>query len=214
CSRPVRRWWCRGWGRPAATGRRRGAPGQSPPPAARYARTGRARPTGPWACTRSRTPRCRDRRLRRLLAAWRPRTARPWRPRGSRRPPRRSARRTRSRPRDRCRRPRPRRPGIGYRRRSRRRPGRGRRRAPRAAAVVEGLELAVGQHGLEGDTVGGAEVGAHVVVLGFAPARIVEPEGDLSPQRIGDLEVAAEESARLGPPSDRDEVEELDEEPG
>ena len=53
---------------------------------------------------------------------------------------------------------------------------------PLAVAVIEGFELAVGQHGLERDAVGGAEVGAHVVVLGFTPARLVEPEGDLSPQ--------------------------------
>src|SRR4030095_906373 len=33
-------------------------------------------------------------------------------------------------------------------------------------------------------------------------------------QRVGDLEIAAEESTRLGPPADRDEVEDLNEEPG
>src|SRR5204862_133330 len=76
------------------------------------------------------------------------------------------------------------------------------------------LELAVGQDGFEGGAVSGQEVVAHLVVLGLAPPRIVEPERDLSAQRIGDLEVAAKEAPGLGTAADRDEVEELDEEPG
>src|SRR5678816_4180990 len=83
-----------------------------------------------------------------------------------------------------------------------------------AVAVVERLELPVGQDGLEGRAVSGQEIVADLVVLGLAPPWIVEPERDLGAQRVGDLEVATEEALGLGAAADRDEVEELDEEPG
>src|SRR4030095_4584371 len=75
------------------------------------------------------------------------------------------------------------------------------------------LYLMVVKHGLDRRTVGGQEELANALIRGLAPARVVEPEGELSAQRVGNLEVAAEESRRRRTAPDRDEVEDLDEEP-
>ena len=105
---------------------------ESPRPAARCGRTGRARRRSPWACTRSRTVRCRDRPPRRPWADARPRSGRPWTRTGSRRRPPRTARRTTPRPRAGCR-PRSRRRRESGRRRRSRRPTRC-RTAPRTSS--------------------------------------------------------------------------------
>lgn len=81
-----------------------------------------------------------------------------------------------------------------------------------AVAVVERLELAVGQHGLERLAVRRQQELAHRGLGRLAPALVVEPEGELAAQGIGDLEVAAEKRFALGPPAHREEVEHLDEE--
>src|SRR5262245_5679855 len=82
-----------------------------------------------------------------------------------------------------------------------------------AVAEVERLELAVVQHGLDGRAVGGEEEFAHALLRGFAPARVVEPAGELRAQRVGHLQVATEEPLWLRTAPDRDEVEDLDEKP-
>ena len=79
-------------------------------------------------------------------------------------------------------------------------------------AVVERLELAVVQHGLDRHSVGAHEELPHLAVGGAEPPPIVEPEGDLRPQRVGDGQIAAEELLGLGASSHRDEVDDLDEE--
>src|SRR4030095_1651741 len=91
----------------------------------------------------------------------------------------------------------------------------GQLRVPDAVAipVVERFELAVVQHGLDGHAVGGEEELTNARIGRLAPARVVEPEGELAAQCVGHLEVAGEESFRLRTSPDRDEVEDLDEEP-
>src|SRR6267143_2497409 len=84
---------------------------------------------------------------------------------------------------------------------------------PFPVSIVERLELAIGQHGLDRHAVGGGEELAYVGLRRLAPARVVEPEGELAPQRVGDLEIPSEESLGLWASPHRDEVEDLDEEP-
>src|SRR5713101_5646945 len=59
----------------------------------------------------------------------------------------------------------------------------------------------------------GEEQLAHVLLGRLAPARVVEPEGKLTTQRVGDREISTEESLGLGAAPHRDEIEDLDEEP-
>src|SRR5207249_5399009 len=82
-----------------------------------------------------------------------------------------------------------------------------------AVAVVERFELAVGQHGFDRHAVRGEEQLAHVLLGRLAPARVVEPEGKLTAQRVGDREISTEESLGLGAAPHGDEIEDLDEEP-
>src|SRR5439155_1762781 len=71
---------------------------------------------------------------------------------------------------------------------------------------------AVGEDGLERHAVGLPEEAPHLVLRRLAPASVVEPEGELHAQRIGDREVAREVFLGLGPSADREEVDDLDEE--
>src|SRR5262249_32527357 len=82
-----------------------------------------------------------------------------------------------------------------------------------AVAVVERLELAVVQDGLDRHAVGGQKELANALIGRLAPARVVASEGELPTQRVGHLEVATEESLGLRTAPDRDEVEDLYEEP-
>ena len=76
-----------------------------------------------------------------------------------------------------------------------------------AIAEPQRLELRGGQHALQLDVSCGHQPRPHVIV---GRRRIAQ----LFTMPVGDLEIASDELALLGPPADREEVDDLDEEPG
>ena len=86
---------------------------------------------------------------------------------------------------------------------------------PLAVAVVERLQLARAEHGLDEGAPGSGQAGPHLGVRRrgrVLPARVAERLGQAAPEVVPDLEIAREERRRLRPPPDGDEVDDLDEE--